>query len=397
MDQEIRQSELIAIAQENGYSISETQLARWHRYGLLPSPRQKSLGRGRGTTSLYPFSTKAQLLALLEIHERERRLAHVGWQLWWRGFVVNRQIIDTLSRRTIGNFAQLRALFSNQTTASLSPSAMDFLDNLPGIRLPQPWTAMRQNVPQEYFEGIVEMMMSIIAGQFSGAPLDPKTGTSAPVFYMMDRAMGLERARTDKIGKFGPWLASFAEGRESSLHTVASLMDPVLWRDSWDAASLARLEKTRDQVRRVSNFVIEIAPELEKVFGQGAFGLGWLAKALAFSNEKPDYQILSVIFCVVLSTAPATKSGYDAYEQLANQWNSQCKWALRAAKLLQERFPEHAALLDPFNSLKVGDDPIESQLLQDRLTQFIAAHADEIDEMLKHVSRSDVVRNDESN
>src|SRR5207249_2577161 len=66
---------------------------RFQRAGILPSPRVISLGRGYGTRSVYPPGTGRQLVTLLEIHEREHRLRHVGWSLWWEGdYVVSPRV-----------------------------------------------------------------------------------------------------------------------------------------------------------------------------------------------------------------------------------------------------------------------------------------------------------------
>src|SRR6185312_3198062 len=81
-------AELLARATAAAHHVSETQLARWHRAGLLSRPRRRSLGRGRGTQTLYRAGTGDQLLALCEIHKRHKKLETVGWQLWWRGFPV---------------------------------------------------------------------------------------------------------------------------------------------------------------------------------------------------------------------------------------------------------------------------------------------------------------------
>src|SRR5438445_768462 len=70
-----RADDLIALAKASGFHVTKTQLARWHRAGLLPRPvRRQGLGRGKGTISIYPAGTGTQLLALLVIRTRERGL-----------------------------------------------------------------------------------------------------------------------------------------------------------------------------------------------------------------------------------------------------------------------------------------------------------------------------------
>lgn len=81
--------EVLAVAAEAGFAISSDQLARWHRGGLLPRPRQVSRGRGRGTVTIYPRGTAEQVVALCEITANHRSLARAGFQLWWSGYPVD--------------------------------------------------------------------------------------------------------------------------------------------------------------------------------------------------------------------------------------------------------------------------------------------------------------------
>jgi len=85
--------DLLAAASEAGFVVSEAQLARWHRAGLLPRPRQLSLGRGKGTVTAYPSGTALQLLALCRIRVNDRSLARAGFRLWWEGYAVDAGLI----------------------------------------------------------------------------------------------------------------------------------------------------------------------------------------------------------------------------------------------------------------------------------------------------------------
>jgi hypothetical protein len=91
-DEESREH-VIAYASGLGYLVTPTQLVRWHRAGLLPRPSQRSLGRGRGTTTTYPPGTAAQVVALCQIKDDERRLDRIAFRLWWEGFNVDLAVI----------------------------------------------------------------------------------------------------------------------------------------------------------------------------------------------------------------------------------------------------------------------------------------------------------------
>jgi hypothetical protein len=93
MSQAEPRDEVIKYAAKLGYVVTAPQLARWHRAGLLPRPRQQPLGRGRGTETVYPPGTAAQVVALCQIKDDERRLGRVAFRLWWEGFDVDLGLI----------------------------------------------------------------------------------------------------------------------------------------------------------------------------------------------------------------------------------------------------------------------------------------------------------------
>jgi hypothetical protein len=81
--------EVLLAAADAGFAVTGDQLARWHRTGLVPRPRQQSLGRGLGTVTVYPPGTTDQVIALCRIRTRHRSLAQAAFQLWWDGFGVD--------------------------------------------------------------------------------------------------------------------------------------------------------------------------------------------------------------------------------------------------------------------------------------------------------------------
>jgi hypothetical protein len=88
--------EVIGYASSLGYIVSGPQLARWHRAGLLPRPRQRPLGRGLGTQTIYPPGTSVQMVALCQIKAEEHRLDRVAFRLWGEGFTIEPDVIRSL-------------------------------------------------------------------------------------------------------------------------------------------------------------------------------------------------------------------------------------------------------------------------------------------------------------
>ena len=66
-----------------GIVVSARQLQRWDKSDLLPRPRRRALGRGKGTQSLYPLSARAQLIELCRLRSGGvTRLDHLLFALW---------------------------------------------------------------------------------------------------------------------------------------------------------------------------------------------------------------------------------------------------------------------------------------------------------------------------
>jgi hypothetical protein len=64
--------------------MSDTQLARRQRDGLIAHARVRPLGRGRGSVSLYPVGTGALLVRTLELAGPGRpSFEKLAWRVWW--------------------------------------------------------------------------------------------------------------------------------------------------------------------------------------------------------------------------------------------------------------------------------------------------------------------------
>ena len=92
-DGEESREQAITYASGLGYLVTAAQMARWHRAGLSPRPRQRALGQGRGTVSTCTAGTAAQVVAICQIKDDERRLDRIAFRLWWEGFAVQPSVI----------------------------------------------------------------------------------------------------------------------------------------------------------------------------------------------------------------------------------------------------------------------------------------------------------------
>jgi DNA-binding transcriptional MerR regulator len=83
--------------------VSAHQIERWHKAGLLPSPRHRGLGRGRGSVSDYPAGTVAQVRAILRLIEPHRNLEKVAVLLKLHGYDVSARACSRAIERLVLN------------------------------------------------------------------------------------------------------------------------------------------------------------------------------------------------------------------------------------------------------------------------------------------------------
>jgi hypothetical protein len=113
--------QVLTVARAADLSVTADQLRRWHRHGLLPRPKQKGLGRERGTVIVYPSGTADQLLALAKLLAQHRALSRAGWPLWWQGFPVTENYIRDPLSRLVASLSEIRK-FTLGLEATARPS-----------------------------------------------------------------------------------------------------------------------------------------------------------------------------------------------------------------------------------------------------------------------------------
>jgi hypothetical protein len=110
------QDDLRQLAAKHGHKVSDVQFGQWHRFGLLPEPDRRWLGKSHGSAkAIYPPAAAAQLVRLCQLRKekRTRRLDHLAWYLWWEGYDVPmgriREFLEGEAHRLDGAAAGWRA------------------------------------------------------------------------------------------------------------------------------------------------------------------------------------------------------------------------------------------------------------------------------------------------
>lgn len=129
-----------------GFPITGDQLARWHRAGLVPRPRQRSLGRGKGTATIYPSGTVEQVVALCQITSQHRSLARAAFKLWWDGYEVDpEQVWASLNKAA----AKLDAELAGERSSKHKPA-----NSFEGLLNRRLGPARRQQIEQAVREAV---------------------------------------------------------------------------------------------------------------------------------------------------------------------------------------------------------------------------------------------------
>lgn len=80
--------ELVHWVAVGGAQVTESQVTRWRKRGLLLKLPKKHLGYGRGTESRYPVLALPQAHALALYLDMDRNLERAGWWIWGLGYPV---------------------------------------------------------------------------------------------------------------------------------------------------------------------------------------------------------------------------------------------------------------------------------------------------------------------
>ncbi|MEK7217190.1 MAG: hypothetical protein AAB289_16525, partial [Chloroflexota bacterium] len=256
--------ELIAGAAAAGYSVTGHQLKRWRYTGLLPpSVRRGTSGRRGSMPAGYPAETLEQLVTICELHRKRRKLEEIGFELWWRGYAVDRLDVRGILRYYLPwpeDNDELLSQFRDrlQESGQVSPE----VDDLDIAELAAQDALKRRRVPVIGSAGwrlaandlhplaALSLLMTFYLG---GEPdlaqnmVQTEKKQLTPTDLLV-RLLDLTPAVTKKLGGIGPWLkapeatfqAMFEQARAVGFTGYASLHGIV------EAASDEELIQARD-------------------------------------------------------------------------------------------------------------------------------------------------------
>ena len=204
---------LMKAVKEAGYSVSSQQVARWHRSGLLPLPRQQHLPWGKGTQTEYPPGTASQLVALVHLHRHNRYLDDVGWRLWWYGFDVTEGHWQGSLRHAAARFDGISAkthwavdLLDHDDDRIAKRALDELIVAATDSSAPRFVKHLRKRLGRDNFVSFLRFLMTVVEGTL-GSPPDANTDRDgAKDLAIVHRATGLDLSQRRPPKGFPPLL-----------------------------------------------------------------------------------------------------------------------------------------------------------------------------------------------
>ncbi|GHO90711.1 hypothetical protein KSF_007590 [Reticulibacter mediterranei] len=244
-----KSTDLLTLAQQQGYVLSATQLVRWHRAGLLPRPKQHPLKGTRGTCSLYPPGTGEQVLLLCSLRTRERRLAHLAWQLWLAGYRVEYGIICTQLQQATRRISRWMRWFADLKQAASQHDPMLALNLIEryaeGPLHSQPLRRIRKRIGREHFSTFLSRLLELAEVGSKQTSVDDEHERLLDL-RILARGLGLEKRFVNKQDALEPYLVQFLLPR---LHWFLRYLQAVRWGELLKQADDFAVLQTRDDLR----------------------------------------------------------------------------------------------------------------------------------------------------
>jgi len=366
-------------ARAAGVPVTDAQLARWHRAGLIPRPDIQRLGRGKGTRSLYPAGTSARLIRVADVHRQEHRLGHAAWRLWWedggplsvpaRAFLVDvacnldgqrQQIVDLLDGDLSGDLTAIRKMD-------------ELYSSMQNDRLPQPLGQARARVGTTQFATVGRMLLELAADRFEGFQADPDTGVDDGA--VLEKSWGLERARSDQLADADPWLEGDLAPDLTKLSRLIASTPQLELAQSPDAA----LDAARVELGEFLVTITTAARMLQTLFGPDAFGYGMISQLFDLASAKG--QATALLAWMLLRQDEGLQVGMRLLAGLSPQAQA-TERLYDITRQLCDEVPELADVLSPERLAAAQLNLEENERLRDEIRTIADANRERVDGFL---------------
>lgn len=309
------QADVDACLRETG--VTQDQVNRWRREGLLPPVTQQPLAY-RGSEVRYPVGTCAQIRVAQALFRKKNRSEYVGWELWWRNFLVDEHHWRPRLIQAAGWGDKALRIFKLQSRRDDERESADTIVD----RTVQAgssnsfYVKIKRRVSQENLPALLGMLLDTASGDFEGAIPKDLDSPLKRAFDMEDfRDTDVpENSEPDPIQRWG---ARLTNELPSILRDIAR----VSRRYSLIQVSgfpKVELEAARDDVRRTLQIACDSYEAFSWLYGQSSFGLrlaAWVAQHSSPSAKAVFILVFAARRCdrhSVLSSEDIDRLAYDA-------------------------------------------------------------------------------------
>lgn len=280
----LTRSGLVEAAQRAGLLVTEEQIIRWHKAGIISRPQAPGLGRGRGRIPYYPPGTDRQLFEALRLHREYRNLNDVQWFLWWAGYPVDLGAVRRQLAMLASQVDYFRRSAVDPDQEDLSEEVMRQIDEASERRLPPSLGRLRRRAGRSRFPTALRLIIQVMAGQFRGFESDAVSGQDEEQPILID-ALGLRSAQR------GPdaWLPADvgpAVARMNQILSATSFTD-LLERTGDDQLATAR-DAARDLVTTLMQCDVRSHPAFK--------GLATLATDVKKPRDQAWMVLVTLLF-----------------------------------------------------------------------------------------------------
>ena len=370
--------ELLEFAAASGYRLSGTQLSRLHQTGLIAKPVTRSQGRGRGKASFYPPGTRDRLVEVLAAREKTRVFAEIEWRLWWRGGGEASPAIRDRLTRAAGKWEQERGqlvdLISAEEAGDLAAVAQMEVHyrSISFDRAPPALAKARRNVGRTQFATVFRVLAEVASGRFSGYPESFDASERSPE-VLVERALEVDRARSDQLAGAGPW---FEGSSEADLLRLSQLVGSRA-HDDPGAIPEEELGEARQEIQTLQRIVVEITPVFEQLLGPGGLGFGVVGRH--FREQSPDEEAWMLSMWLELREDTTLRKGMRAVIDAAEEAEAMRR-LFDAIATFRREIPAYAEVLSDEAMAAALQDESRAQALNEEVAQLYDMRRSEVDE-----------------
>jgi hypothetical protein len=372
---------VLAAVEAAGYVVSKPQLWRLVSAGIIGEPNVESLGRGRGKDSHYPPGTIERVIRALGLAEEERRLPERAWLIWWLDggemSAAARAFVHATAAELDNHLREIKKLLRGNTAGD--EEAVAKLDEIyvgaETERVSGPFAQARKRIGKSRASSLAQFFLELASGTFKAFPVDSLEGSSTSAARLVEKALGLDRARSETVSGSEPWMQG---DLEIDFARLASILRGLSF-ESQAAASDDSLDRARAEMRSFQEVIASAAEGADLLLGRGAFGFRPLANAFAVAGYQG--QVFFVLAWQEMRKEEELRNGMTQIVDCLGQARAMQE-AGQTLAYLRDAVPAYRKLLSPRRIGKALHDPASHARFDEELNAIRLEHAEAIDAAL---------------